>query len=37
MLVGGGCAHVDHARADYHEEEHKANRADRDAEHDPLP
>ncbi len=54
MLIGGGCRHVDHARADYHEdraeraadhghfikaakEEHKANRADRDAEHDPLP
>lgn len=49
-----GCAHVDRARADYHEdraenaakhghfvkavkEKRKANEAERDAEHDPLP
>jgi hypothetical protein len=57
FVVGGGgfgCSHVDHARANYHEdraeraaehghfvkaakEERKANRAERDAEHDPLP
>jgi len=52
--LGVGCAHVDEARADYHQrradraarhghyykamrEEHKANRAERDAERDPLP
>lgn len=51
---GVGCAHVDEARADYHQrradralehghfhkayrEQRKANRAERDAETDPLP
>jgi len=54
LLGVAGCAHVDHARADYHEdraeraaehghfvkaakEERKANRAEREADHDPLP
>jgi|GEM_PF-2576875 len=54
VVVAPGCAHVDRARADYHEEkaerqaskghfikaakeERKAQRAEHDAERDPLP